>query len=103
MVGRRNRAFDAVEFIDLFTSLERQLASPDGDTRIAAWQADGDAGGGAATDANAVSSQGTKAAVVASVPARSALMVRCRAWRSARGDSGGQAARCAWLATPSPV
>jgi Fic family protein len=34
-VGRRNRAFEAVELIDLFTALERQLASPEGDTRIA--------------------------------------------------------------------
>ena len=34
-VGRRNRAFEAVELIDLFTALERQLASPEGDTLIA--------------------------------------------------------------------
>jgi Fic family protein len=33
-VGRRNRAFEAVELIDLFTALERQLASPERDTRI---------------------------------------------------------------------
>jgi Fic family protein len=32
-VGRRNRAFEAPEVIAAFTSLERQLASPDGDTR----------------------------------------------------------------------
>jgi Fic family protein len=32
-VGRRNRVFEAVELIDAFTDLERQLASPDGDTR----------------------------------------------------------------------
>jgi Fic family protein len=32
-VGRRNRAFEAPEIIDAFTALERQLASPDGDTR----------------------------------------------------------------------
>jgi Fic family protein len=32
-VGRRNRAFEAVELIDAFTALERQLASPDADTR----------------------------------------------------------------------
>jgi Fic family protein len=32
-VGRRNRAFEATELIDSFTALERQLASPDGDTR----------------------------------------------------------------------
>lgn len=32
-LGRRNRAFEAVELIDLFTDLERQLASPEGDTR----------------------------------------------------------------------
>jgi len=31
-VGRRNRAFEAVEIIDAFTSLERQLASASGDT-----------------------------------------------------------------------
>ena len=33
-VGRRNRAFEAPELIEAFTSLERQLASPGGDTRI---------------------------------------------------------------------
>jgi Fic family protein len=33
-VGRRNRAFEAPEVIDAFTSLERRLASPSGDTRI---------------------------------------------------------------------
>jgi Fic family protein len=33
-VGRRNRAFEAPEVIEAFTALERQLASPDGDTRI---------------------------------------------------------------------
>jgi hypothetical protein len=32
-VGRRNRAFEAVEMIDAFTDLERQLASPEGDTK----------------------------------------------------------------------
>jgi Fic family protein len=32
-VGRRNRAFEAPELIDVFTDLERQLASPRGDTR----------------------------------------------------------------------
>lgn len=32
-VGRRNRAFEAVELINAFTALERQLASPEGDTR----------------------------------------------------------------------
>jgi len=31
-VGRRNRAFEAREVIDAFAALERQLASPDGDT-----------------------------------------------------------------------
>ena len=31
-VGRRNRAFEAPEIIAAFTELERQLASPDGDT-----------------------------------------------------------------------
>ena len=33
-VGRRNRAFEAPELIDAFTALERQLASPEGDTRV---------------------------------------------------------------------
>lgn len=33
-VGRRNRAFEATELIDAFTDLERQLASPEGDTRF---------------------------------------------------------------------
>ncbi len=33
-VGRRNRAFEAPELIETFTALERQLASPEGDTRI---------------------------------------------------------------------
>jgi hypothetical protein len=32
--GRRNRAFEAREIIDAFTALERQLASPSGDTKI---------------------------------------------------------------------
>ncbi len=32
-VGRRNRAYEAPEIIAAFTSLERQLASPEGDTR----------------------------------------------------------------------
>jgi Fic family protein len=32
-VGGRNRAFEAAELIDSFTALERQLASPDADTR----------------------------------------------------------------------
>jgi len=32
-VGERNRAFEAPELIDSFTALERQLASPDADTR----------------------------------------------------------------------
>lgn len=32
-IGKRNRAFEAKELIDAFTSLERQLASPAGDTR----------------------------------------------------------------------
>jgi Fic family protein len=31
-VGRRNRAFEAPELIEAFTALERQLASPEGDT-----------------------------------------------------------------------
>ena len=34
-VGRRNRAFEAPELVDLFTALERQLASPVGDTQMA--------------------------------------------------------------------
>ena len=33
-VGRRNKAFEAPQVIDAFTALERQLASPEGDTRI---------------------------------------------------------------------
>ena len=33
-VGRRNRAFEAPELIDAFTALERQLASPEGDTLV---------------------------------------------------------------------
>jgi len=33
-VGRRNRAFEAREFIDAFVDLERQLASPDGNTLV---------------------------------------------------------------------
>jgi Fic family protein len=32
-IGRRNRAFEAVEIIDAFADLERRLASPAGDTR----------------------------------------------------------------------
>jgi Fic family protein len=32
-VGRRNRAFEAPDMIAAFTDLERQLASPEGDTR----------------------------------------------------------------------
>jgi Fic family protein len=32
-IGRRNRAFEAPAIIDAFTALERQLASPAGDTR----------------------------------------------------------------------
>lgn len=31
-VGRRNRAFESPELIETFTALERQLASPEGDT-----------------------------------------------------------------------
>jgi hypothetical protein len=33
--GRRNRVFEASEVIDAFTDLERRLASPAGDTRVA--------------------------------------------------------------------
>jgi hypothetical protein len=33
-VGRGNRAFEASDLLDAFTDLERQLASPDGDTRF---------------------------------------------------------------------
>jgi Fic family protein len=33
-LGQRNRAFEAGDLIDAFTDLERQLASPDGDTRF---------------------------------------------------------------------
>ncbi len=32
-LGRRNRAFEATDLISAFTDLERQLASPEGDTR----------------------------------------------------------------------
>jgi hypothetical protein len=32
-IGRRNRAFEARDIINAFTDLERQLASPSGDTR----------------------------------------------------------------------
>jgi Fic family protein len=35
-VGRRNRAFEAPDIITAFTDLERRLASPAGDTRVAA-------------------------------------------------------------------
>ena len=35
-VGRRNRAFEAPELIEAFTALERQLASPEGDTLVSA-------------------------------------------------------------------
>jgi Fic family protein len=31
--GRRNRAFEAPDIVNAFTDLERQLASPDADTR----------------------------------------------------------------------
>jgi predicted transcriptional regulator len=34
-VGRRNRAYEARAIIDAFTALERQLASPAGNTRAA--------------------------------------------------------------------
>ena len=34
-VGRRNRAFEARDVIDAFADLERQLASPSGDTEVA--------------------------------------------------------------------
>lgn len=33
-LGRRNRAFEASDLLDAVTDLERQLASPDGDTRF---------------------------------------------------------------------
>ena len=33
-LGRRNRAFEAPELITAFTTLERQLASPEGDTLV---------------------------------------------------------------------
>jgi Fic family protein len=35
-IGRRNRAYEAPEVIEAFTDLERQLASPEGDTRTSA-------------------------------------------------------------------
>jgi Fic family protein len=34
-IGKRNRAFEASDLIDAFTALERRLASPDADTRVA--------------------------------------------------------------------
>jgi hypothetical protein len=34
-LGRRNRAFEALDVIRAFTDLERQLASPAGNTRLA--------------------------------------------------------------------
>jgi hypothetical protein len=34
-VGRRNRGFEATAIVDAFADLERQLASPRGDTRNA--------------------------------------------------------------------
>ncbi len=34
-IGKRNRGFEATDLIDAFTALERQLASPAGDTRAA--------------------------------------------------------------------
>jgi Fic family protein len=34
-LGKRNRAFEAPQVIDVFRNLERQLASPQGDTRLA--------------------------------------------------------------------
>jgi Fic family protein len=33
-IGKRNRSFEAPAIIEAFTGLERQLASPDGDTRV---------------------------------------------------------------------
>ena len=33
-VGRRNRAFEAPELVEVFMALERQLASPEGDTLV---------------------------------------------------------------------
>jgi hypothetical protein len=33
-LGRRNRAFEAAELIDMFNDLERQLSSPVGDTQL---------------------------------------------------------------------
>ena len=35
-VGRRNRAYEAPELIDAFTTFERRLASPEADTRVSA-------------------------------------------------------------------
>jgi Fic family protein len=56
-VGRRNRAFEAPAIMEVFTGLERQMASPVGDTRVegpgravppraARGAGDGDGGGG---------------------------------------------------------
>jgi Fic family protein len=33
-IGKRNREFEATDLIDAFTALERELASPDADTRV---------------------------------------------------------------------
>jgi Fic family protein len=33
-IGKRNRGFEATDLIDAFTALERQLASPEADTRV---------------------------------------------------------------------
>ena len=35
-IGRRNRAFECPDLMELFTALERRLASPMGDTRVSA-------------------------------------------------------------------
>ncbi len=35
MLPPLNRAFEAAEMIDAFTDLERRLAGPEGDTRVA--------------------------------------------------------------------
>ncbi|HET7530654.1 MAG TPA: hypothetical protein VFJ98_06805, partial [Mycobacteriales bacterium] len=33
-IGKRNRAYEAPDIIAAFSDLERQLASPEGDTRV---------------------------------------------------------------------
>jgi Fic family protein len=48
-IGRRNRAFEVPEVINAFTDLERQLASPDGDTRTLVMAAESPVSAGPST------------------------------------------------------